>query len=95
MELLRILQPPRGLVPPRIVRSSHLFSYRRGGELRAETSGAIFLTGKGKGKDQGKVFEKRKLENVQAENLLYFFCYCACLIVACHHFFVIVQNFIL
>ena len=58
MELLRILQPPRGLVPLRIVRSSHLFSYRRGGGLRAETSGAIFLTGRGKGKDQGKVFGK-------------------------------------
>ncbi|KAF3945333.1 hypothetical protein CMV_028280 [Castanea mollissima] len=58
-------QPPRqparrGVVPPRIVESSHLFSYRRGGGLRVETSGAMFSIGKGKGKDKdkGKVFKK-------------------------------------
>ena len=84
MEFLCILQSRRGLVPPRVVGSSHLFSYGRGGGLRAETSGA---TGRGKGKDKGKVFGKWRLENVQVETLLYFFCYCACLIVACHHFF--------
>ena len=86
MEFLCILQPRRGLVPPRIVRSSHLFSYGRWCGIRAEISSAMFSTGRGKGKD--KVFGKWRLENVEVENLLYFFCYCACLIVACHHFFV-------
>ena len=43
----------------------------------------------------GKVFGKCRLENVQAKILLYFFCYCAYLIVACYHFFVIVHNFLL
>ena len=56
MEFLYILQPRRGLVPPRVVGSSHLFLYRRGGGIRAETSSAMFSTGKGKGKD--KVFGK-------------------------------------
>ena len=56
MELLCILQPPKELIPPRIVRSSHLFSYRKGGGLRVETSSAISSTGKGKG--NGKVFGK-------------------------------------
>ena len=55
MEFLCILQPQRGLVPPRVIGSSHLFSYGRGG-IRAETSGAMFSTGTGKGKD--KVFGK-------------------------------------
>ena len=52
------MQPPRGLVPLRVFGSSHLFSYGRGGGLRANTFGAMFLTGKGKGKDKGKVFEE-------------------------------------
>ena len=56
MELLCILQPPKGLVPSRVVGSSHLFSYDRGGGLRAETSSAMSSTGKGKG--NGKVFRK-------------------------------------
>ena len=56
MELLCILQPPKELLPPRIVRSNHLFSYGRAGELRAETSSAMSSTGKGKG--NGKVFGK-------------------------------------
>ena len=47
-----------GLVPPRVVKSSHLFSYRRGGGLKAETLGAMFSTGRGKGKDKGKVSGK-------------------------------------
>ena len=46
------------MVPLRAVGSSHLFSYGRGGELRTETFSAIFSTGRGKGKDKGKVFEK-------------------------------------
>ena len=46
----------KGLVPPMVVGSSHLFSYRRGGGIRAETSSAIFSIGRGKGKD--KVFGK-------------------------------------
>ena len=54
MEFLCILQSPRGLVPSRVVGSSHLFSYGRGGGLRAETSGAMFSTSRGKGKDKGK-----------------------------------------
>ena len=56
MEFLCILQPRTELVPPRVVRTSHLFSYGRGGRIRAETSGAMFSTGRGKGKD--KVFGK-------------------------------------
>ena len=56
MEFLCILQPRSGLVPPRVVRSSHMFSHGRGGGIRAETSGVIFSTGRGKGKD--KVFGK-------------------------------------
>ena len=58
MELLCISQPSRGLVPPRVFWSNHLFSYGGGGGLRANTFGAMFSTGKGKGKDKGKVFEK-------------------------------------
>ena len=58
MELLYILQRPRRLVPSRVVRNSHLFSYGRGGGFRAETSGAMFSTGRGKGKDKDKVFGK-------------------------------------
>ena len=67
MELLCILQPPRGLVPSRVVESSHLFSYGRGGGLRAETSGTMFsiensMQGKdkdkGNGRGKGKVFGK-------------------------------------
>ncbi|XP_075674947.1 uncharacterized protein LOC142644159 [Castanea sativa] len=64
--------PPRGWVPPRVVGSSHLFSYGREG-LRAETSSAMFSIGdsvqgkdkdkdngnnRGKGKGKGKVFAK-------------------------------------
>ena len=52
------MQPRRGLVPTRVVGSSHLFTYERGGGIKAETSGAMFLTGRGKGKDKGKVFGK-------------------------------------
>ena len=48
----------KGLVPPRVVVSSHLFLYGRGGGLRAETSSAMFSTSKGKGKDKGNVFGK-------------------------------------
>ena len=88
MEFLCILQPRKGLVPSRIVGSSHLFSYGRGGGLRAETFGAMFPIGRGKGKDKGKVFRKWRFENVEAKTFLYFYCYCACLIMACHHFFV-------
>ena len=40
----------------RVVGSSHLFSYGRGGGIRVETSGAMFSTGRGKSKD--KVFGK-------------------------------------
>ena len=58
MEFLCILQSQRGLVPPRVVGSNHLLSYERGGGLRANTFGAMFSTGKGKGKDKGKVFGK-------------------------------------
>ena len=69
MELLCILQPLRGLVPLRVVRSSHLFLYRKGGGLRAKTSSAMFSTGdsmqgkdkdkgNGRGKGKGKVFGK-------------------------------------
>ena len=58
MEFLCILQSQRGLVPPSVIGSSHLFSYGGGGGLRAETSGVMFLTGRGKGKDKGKVFRK-------------------------------------
>ena len=50
--------PLRGLVPLRVFGSSHLFSYGRGGGFRAETSGAMFSTGRGKGKDKDKVFGK-------------------------------------
>ena len=57
------------MVPPRVVGSSHLFSYGRGGGLRAETSGVLFSIrdsmqgkdkdkGNGKGKGKGKVFRK-------------------------------------
>ena len=63
------MQPPKGLVPPRVVGSSHLFSYGRRGGLRAKTSGVMFSTrdsmqgkdkdkGNGKGKGKGKVFRK-------------------------------------
>ena len=63
------MQPPKELLPPRIVRSSHLFSYRKGGGLRAKTSSAMFSTGdsmqgkdkdkgNGRGKGKGKVFGK-------------------------------------
>ena len=45
-----------GLVLPRVVGSSHLFSYGRGGGIRAKTSGAMFSIGRGKGKS--KVFGK-------------------------------------
>ena len=48
MEFLCILQLRRGLVPPRVVGSSHLFSYRRGGGIRVKTSDAMFSTGRGK-----------------------------------------------
>ena len=58
MEFLCILQPRKGLVPSRVVGSSHLFSYGRRGGLRAETFGAMFPIGRGKGKDKGKVFRK-------------------------------------
>ena len=60
MELLYILQPPRGLVLPRVLGRSHLFSYGRYG-LRAKTSGAMFSTRdsmQGKDKGKGKVFGK-------------------------------------
>ena len=40
------MQAQRGLVPPRVV--------GRGGGLRAETSGAMFSTGRGSGNDKGK-----------------------------------------
>ena len=75
MEFLCILQPQRGLVPPRVVGSNHLLSYGRGGGLRTETSSAMFSTGTGRGRGKGKdkVFGKWRLENVQAETLLYFF----------------------
>ena len=46
------------MVPPRVVGSSHLFSYRRRGGLRVETFGAMFSIGRGKGKDKGKAFGK-------------------------------------
>ena len=57
------------MVPPRVVGSNHLFSYGRGGGLRAETSGVMFSIrdsmqgkdkdkGNGKGKGKGKVFRK-------------------------------------
>ena len=46
------MQPQRGLVPPRIVGSSHLFSYGRGGGIKAGASSAMFSTGRGKGKDK-------------------------------------------
>ena len=53
------------MVPPRVVGSSHLFSYGRGGGLRAETSGVMFsirdsMQGKDKdkGNGKGKVFRK-------------------------------------
>ena len=57
------------MVPPRVVGSSHLFSYGRRGGLRAKTSGVMFSTrdsmqgkdkdkGNGKGKGKGKVFRK-------------------------------------
>ena len=83
-----------------------MFLYRKGGGLRAKTSSAMFSTGdsmqgkdkdkgNGRGKGKGKVFGKWRLENVKAKILLYFFCYCAYLIVACYHFFVIVHNFLL
>ena len=61
------MQPPRGLVPSRVVGSSHLFSYGRGGGLRAETSSTMFSTknnmqgkdkDKGNGRGKGKVFGK-------------------------------------
>ena len=52
------MQPQKGLVPPRVVRSSHLFSYGREGGLKAETFGAMFSTSRGKVKDKGKVFGK-------------------------------------
>ena len=69
MELLCILQPLRGLVPPRVVRNSHPFLYRKGGGLRDDTSSAMFSTGdsmqgkdkdkgNGRGKGKGKVFGK-------------------------------------
>ena len=47
-------------MPPRVIGSNHLFSYGREGRLRAETSGAMFSTGKikGKGKGKCKVFGK-------------------------------------
>jgi len=68
MELLYILQPPRGLVPPRVLGRSHSFPSKRGG-LRAQMFGAIFsirdsMHGKDKdkgncrGKGKGKVFGK-------------------------------------
>ena len=58
MKFLCILQPRRGLVPPRVVGSSHLFSYGRRGGIRAETSSTMFSTGRGKGKGKDKVFGK-------------------------------------
>ena len=58
MELLCILHPPRGLVPPRVVGSSNLFSYGKGSGLRTKTFGTMFSTGRGRGKDKGKVFWK-------------------------------------
>ena len=66
MKLLYILQPPRGLVPPRVLGRSHLFPFGRGG-LRAQTSNAMLsivdnMQGKdkdkGKSKGKGKVFGK-------------------------------------
>lgn len=68
MKLLYILQPPRGLVPPRVLERSHLFSFGRGG-LKTQTSDAMFSIGdsmqdkdkdkgKGRGKGKGKVFGK-------------------------------------
>ena len=70
MELLYILQPSKGLVPPRVLGRSHSFPSKRGG-LRAQTFGAIFSirdsmhgkdkdkgNGRGKGKGKGKVFGK-------------------------------------
>ena len=52
------MHPPRGLVPPRVVGSSNLFSYGKGGGLRTKTFGTMFSTGRGRGKDKGKVFWK-------------------------------------
>jgi len=55
MELLYILQPPKRLVPLRVLRRSHMFLYGRSG-LRAETSSAMFSTWdsmQGKDKDKG------------------------------------------
>ena len=66
MELLYILQPPKGLVPPRVLGRSHSFPSKRGG-LRAQTFGAIFSIrdsmhgkdkDKGNGRGKGKVFGK-------------------------------------
>ena len=78
MEFLCILQPWRGLVPPGVVRSSHLFSYGRGGGLRAETFCAMFSIGKGKGR-------ARSLGNkdwrMWTKSLYFtFFCYCVVLV---------------
>ena len=47
-----------------------MFSYGRGGGLRAETFGAMFSTGRGKGKDKGKVFGKWRLENVDIYDMV-------------------------
>ena len=56
-----------GLVPPRVVGSSHLFSYGKGGRLRAETSDAMFsmrdsMQGKDKDKDNDRGRGKGKVK---------------------------------
>ena len=63
MELLYILQRPKGLVPPRVLRRSHMFSFGRCG-LRAQTFDAMLSIGdsmQGKGKDKGKDKGKGKI----------------------------------
>nr|XP_023879058.1 uncharacterized protein LOC111991514 [Quercus suber] len=53
VQKLEQLKARKGLVPPRVVGRGG-----GGGGLRAETSGAMFSTGRGKGKDKGNVFGK-------------------------------------
>ena len=67
MELLCILQSIMGLVPPRVVGSNHLFSYGKGGRLRAEKSNAMFsmgdsIQGKDKDKDNDRGRGKGKIK---------------------------------